>query len=154
MLITIWKNMKGLERSFLILLSVAIIFRYIFRYGPVMDIIVFTAILSLLYFPMGFYFLGKPNTDKPIFISILIGLLYFLAQVIFILGVFKIDDYQYPLAIVFLLILLGGLFLLYKLNTNQYQTVYVYSQFLRIGFILIINLIALFFGQAPKSLLH
>jgi hypothetical protein len=137
-------SIKILEKIFISLTFIAIVIKYIFNYGSVLDIFVFSGVLAILYFPLGFYYLGKPSISHSYLISIILGLIYSSGIITLLLGALNIEGYKYPLVIDFTALLITISFLLFKLKSDTYSKEYTYAQFLRIGFIVITNLIVLF----------
>jgi len=138
-----FRKMKTLEKVFLVLTFLSVVLKHIFDFKETIDIFVFGMVLGILYFPLGFYYLGKPSINYSIIVSIIFGFIYAAGVVSFIMGTFKIDGYEFPLAIVFLFLLAITVFLLFKLKSSSYSKEYIYAQFLRISFVVLTNLIVL-----------
>jgi len=134
------KDIKLVEKGFMIILTVSIAFKYTFDYNATIDLLVAGFILGLLYFPLGFYFLGKP-----LITSIPFGFIYALGIGALLLGILKVHNYQYPLFTIFLIFLGIGVFLYSKLKSGAYTVAYIYAQFFRLIFITVMNLIVLIF---------
>lgn len=134
-------NMRILEKIFMGLMLMSVLIKYIFRYGATFDIFIFGGVLSILYFPLGFYYIGKPSINRGFIVSIILGFIYSLCIVTIILSALNIDSYKSILVIVSLILLITGSLLFYKLKTNEYSKEYIVSQFLRIAFIILINMI-------------
>ena len=139
----ILKRIKLLEKVLLILIFISIILRYFFHYGTIFDIPIFGALLSILYFPLGFYFLGRPSANKNIIPSVIFGLVYSMGIMGVVFCTFKAEGLVYPLLIILGMIILILAFLFFKLKSNKYDADYTYSQFLRIACIILFTLMVL-----------
>jgi len=139
-----FKSIRTLEKVFMALTFISIVVKYLFGYGSTLDVFVFSGVLSILYFPLGFYYLGKPSANHSYITSIILGLIYSLGIIVLLLGALNIDGYKYPLAIVFFILLVATSFLLFKLKSIEYSKEYIYAQLVRIIFIILTNLIVLF----------
>jgi hypothetical protein len=137
-----WRSIKILEKIFLGLTLISIVLKHVFNYPESVDIVVFCIVLIVLYFPTGFYYIGKLSTKTNVMPSILFGLAYATGILVLILVTFKIDGYLFPLGIVALFLIIIVAWLLFKLKSNSFDKVYVYAQFIRISFIVLTNLIA------------
>ncbi len=142
-----FQNMKSFEKIIAFLTCFCIILKHVFNIKETIDIFVFAIVLSIIYFPLGFIFLGKPAVKTNLILSLLFGLTYSMGVVMMILGTFNIENYQYLLLVIFLLLLMILLFLIIKLKKQQYSKEYVFSQFLRIGYIVFMNLVILIFKR-------
>ena len=140
-----YQNIKTLEKFFLVLTFISIIFKHIFNLRETVDIFVFGVVLGILYFPLGFYYLGKPSSNLSIIFSIASGFIYSAGVVSLIMGTLKIDGYEFPLAIIVFFLLAIIVFLLFKLRSGAYSKEYIYAHFLRIVYIIITNLIVFLF---------
>jgi hypothetical protein len=134
------KGIKIVEKAFMIIVTVSIAFKYTVDYNATMDLLVAGFLLSLFYFPFGFYFLGKP-----LITSVPFGIVYSMGIGALLLGVLKVHNYQYPLFTIFLVFLGIGAFLYSKLRSGAYTVEYIYAQFFRLLFITVMNLIVLVF---------
>jgi hypothetical protein len=143
MMSQILKRIKLLEKVLLILIFISIILRYFFHYGTVFDIPVFSALLSILYFPLGFYFLGRPSANKNIIPSVIFGLVYSMGIMGLVFCTFKVEGLKYPLFIIFCILILILVFLSFKLKSHKYDADYIYAQFFRIACVILFTLIVL-----------
>ncbi|MFI5158501.1 MAG: hypothetical protein ACHQF4_06520 [Sphingobacteriales bacterium] len=134
------KGIKLVEKAFMIIVVVSIIFRYTLDYNAAVNLLVAGFLLGLLYFPFGFYFLGKP-----LITSVPFGFVYALGVVALLLGVLKVHNYQYPLFTIFLIFIGIATFLYTKLKSGAYTMEYIYAQFFRLIFITVLNLVVLVF---------
>jgi hypothetical protein len=134
------KGIKIFEKALMIIVLVSIGFQYTVNYNSTIDLVVASFLLCFLYCPFGFYFMGKPVIP-----SILFGLIYALGMCVLLLGMLKVHNYQYPLVIVLLMLLGIGIFLYAKLKSGAYTPEYVYANFFRIIFIVLLNLVVLIF---------
>jgi hypothetical protein len=144
-IIIAFRKIRTLEKIFLILTFAAVVFKHIFNLKETVDIFVFGVVLAILYFPLGFYYLGKPSNNSNIIFSILSGFIYASGVVSLIMGTLKIEGYEYPLIIILFFLLIISFFLLFKLRAGSYSKEYVYAHFIRIVYIIIVNLIVLLF---------
>jgi hypothetical protein len=133
-------GIKIVEKGLMIIVLVSVIFKYTVDYNATIDLLVAGFLLSLFYLPFGFYFLGKPWAP-----SIFFGLIYALAMAALLLGVLKVHNYEYPLFTIFLFLLGICIFLYSRLKSGVYTNEYVYANFFRIIFIVVVNLIVLIF---------
>ena len=58
------KSITFIERTLLLVNLVALLVRYVFHYEATFFLEIFAVLLALLYFPFGFYAIGKPTERK------------------------------------------------------------------------------------------
>ena len=145
LLLKIWKGIKLIEKIFLILTFLSVIMVFIFRYGGSINVLVFGFILSILYFPLGFYFLGKPSADRSRIPSIALGFVYSVGLVTLLFGTLSFKGYMLPLCIFSFVLLISLVFLLPELKSKKYDSLYIKSQLFRISYVVLNNLIVLLF---------
>jgi len=134
------KGIKIVEKGLMIIVLVSVVFKYTFDYNATIDLLVASFLLGLFYFPLGFYFLGKP-----LITSIPFGFVYSLGIGALLLGVLKVHNYQYPLFTIFLVFIGIATFLYSKLRSGAYTVEYIYAHFFRLIFISVLNLVVLIF---------
>ena len=94
MILNIWKNIKIVEKIFLILTLLSIISKYSLHEGTSAEFFVSLMVLSILYFPLGFYFLGKSSDKGNLLFSILLGFFYSIGIIIMIYCTLKVEGHQ------------------------------------------------------------
>jgi hypothetical protein len=137
------KKMNFVEIVLMLSVMVATIVRYAFGFQSSFFLEVFCILLALVYFPFGFYFIGKPAENYSNIISIIIGFIYSLGVMTILISEVNIDSYRYPLiADFFILIAITG-YLIYKLRSAEYPQVYINAQLIRVAFIVVTSLFIL-----------
>lgn len=135
--------MHFLEIVLILSVVVATIVRYAYGYQSTFFLEIFSIMLALVYFPFGFYFIGKPAENYSPTISIILGFIYFLGVMTILISEVNIDSYRYPLiADFFILIAVVG-YLLYRLRSAEYSRVYINAQLIRVAFIVFVSLFIL-----------
>lgn len=140
-----FRKIKTLEKIFLCLTLLTVILKFLFRYTVTTEILMSSLILGVLYFPLGFMYIGKPSINRSYIVSIILGFVYAIGVVTLIYGAAGIEGFDIPLYVAFFFLSLVVIFLLFKLKS--YDKEYIYSQFIRIGFIVVGNLIVLIFSS-------
>jgi peptidoglycan/LPS O-acetylase OafA/YrhL len=131
------KIIKKVEKLFIALIFISLFLKIAFNYKSTLDLFMFSGVLSICYFPLGFYFLGKSPSNNNYIISIALGCLYSTCTVMFLLGCFAEKEYTlfYWLELPTLLIVL----LIFGVKIRRNFDDYYASQILRTVFLLIIN---------------
>jgi len=137
------KKMHFLEIMLLLSVLVATMVRYVFGYQPTFFLEIFTLGLALVYFPFGFYFIGKPTVVYSNTISIILGFIYALGALSLLISEVNIDSYRYPLIADFFVLVALVVYLLFKMRSEEYPQTYVNAQFLRVAFFIVTGLIIL-----------
>jgi len=140
-----FRKIKTLEKVFLCLTLLTVILKFIFRYTVTTEILMSSLILGVLYFPLGFLYIGKPSVNRSYIVSIIYGFCYAIGVVTLIYGAAGIEGFDVPLYVAFFFLSLVVVFLLFKLKSFDKE--YIYTQFIRIGFIILGNLIILIFSK-------
>jgi hypothetical protein len=131
------------ERTLLGLNIVALIVRYWFHYEATFFLEIFAVALALLYFPFGFYSVGRPGKVYTYTIGIVLGLIYALGITSLLISAANIGSYRYPLIADFFILLVAVIYLIFKMRTDKYPEVYINAQFIRIGYIILCGFIIL-----------
>ena len=134
------KGIKLFEKALMIIVLVSVIFKYTIDYNATMDLLVAGFLLAILYFPFGAYYMQKPYIP-----SIILGIFYALALGVLLLGVLKVHNYQYLLFTILLAFAGIAAFLYSRIKAGTYTVEYIYSQFFRLIFITVMNLVVLLF---------
>jgi len=100
-------------------------------------------LLALMYFPFGFYFIGKPTDKYSNTISIVLGFIYSLGVMSILISEVNIDSYRYPLIADFFILAAVVGYLLYRLRSAEYPRVYINTQLIRVAFIVFVSLFIL-----------
>jgi len=131
------KTMKLFEKLFIVLVLISLVLKVTLNYKSTLDLFLFSGVLSICYFPLGFYFLGKSPSSNSYVISIALGCLYSMCTVIFLLGCFAQEEYAflYWLEVPALLIAL----LIFGIKTRRDFNDYYASQIIRVAFLLVIS---------------
>jgi hypothetical protein len=137
------KKMHFLEIMLLLSVLVATMVRYVFGYQPTFFLEIFTLGLALVYFPFGFYFIGKPTEVYSNTISIILGFIYALGALSLLISEINIDSYRYPLIADFFVLVAVVIYLLFKMRSEEYPQTYVNAQFIRVAFFIVASLIVL-----------
>jgi len=138
-----FESIKFVERTLLGLNFVALLVRFVFHYEATLFLEIFAVALALLYFPFGFYSIGKPSEKYSYTISVILGLVYGLGIISLAISAANIDSYRYPLIVDFFVLLAMVIFLIFKMRAEKYPVVYINAQFIRIGFIIFCGLFIL-----------
>jgi hypothetical protein len=136
-------SIKFVERTLLISTIVALMVRYFFSYQGTFFMEIFVLALALMYFPFGFYSIGKPSENYTYTIPVILGFVYALGIISLLLGAVNIDSYRYPMIADFFVLSALLLYFIFKLRSDHYPTTFVNTQLIRIGFILFCGLIIL-----------
>jgi len=137
------KRIQFTERTLLGLTFVSLLVHYVFHFQGTSFMIVFCMLTALMYFPFGFYFIGKPSENYPNTISIILGFVYALGITAILLSALNIDSYRYPLIFDFFILLAVVIYFIFKMRSEQYPQAYVNAQFIRSGFIIFCSLFIL-----------
>jgi len=138
-----FESIKFVERTLLGLNFVALLVRFVFHYEATLFLEIFAVALALLYFPFGFYSIGKPSEKYSYTISVILGLVYGLGIISLAISAANIDSYRYPLIVDFFVLLAMVIFLIFKMRAEKYPVVYINAQFIRICFIIFCGLFIL-----------
>jgi len=135
------KSMKFLEKLFIVLIFISLLTKTAFHFKATLDLFAFSGFLAIIYFPLGFYFLGRSPSSNSYILSILLGTIYATCMAAFTLGLFGDKDYNivYYIEMPILLIVL----LIFSVKANGSSNLYNVTQVLRAAFLLIINIIVL-----------
>lgn len=137
------KSITFAERTLLLVNLVALMVRYFFHYEGTFFLEVFAILLALLYFPFGFYSIGKPGEQYNYTISMILGLIYALGEISLLISTVNIGSYRYPLIADFFILLAVIIYLLFRMKRNNYPVVFINTQYLRIGWFVLCGLIIL-----------
>ena len=137
------KRIQFTERTLLGLTFVSLLVHYVFHFQGTSFMIVFCMLTALMYFPFGFYFIGKPSENYPNTISIILGFVYALGITAILLSALNIDSYRYPLIFDFFILLAVVIYFIFKMRSEAYPQTYVNAQFIRSGFIIFCSLFIL-----------
>jgi hypothetical protein len=135
------KSITFIERTLLLLNLVALLVRYVFHYEATFFLEIFAILLALLYFPFGFYSIGKPAEQSKYTISVILGLVYALGIVSLLICAANIDSYRYPLLADFLVLLMIVIYLLFRMRREEYPSVFINTQYIRMAYIVLCGLI-------------
>jgi hypothetical protein len=131
------KKMHFLEIMLILSVVVATIVRYVFGFQSFFFLEIFCILLALVYFPFGFYFIGKPAENYSNTITIVLGFIYALGVITILISEVNIDSYRYPLIADFFILAAVVGYLLYKLRSAEYPRVYINAQLIRVAFIIV-----------------
>lgn len=131
------------ERTLLLINLVALIVRYFFHYEATFFMEVFAVLLALLYFPFAFYSIGKPGDQYNYTIPMILGLVYALGEISLLISAVNIESYRYPLIADFFVLLAVVIYLLFKMRRDNYPSVFINTQYLRIGYFVLCGLLIL-----------
>jgi uncharacterized membrane protein len=98
-------------------------------------------LLALLYFPFGFYAIGKPGERYNYTIPVILGLVYALGIISLLISAANIDSNRYPLMADFIVLLAIVIFLLFRMRKLEYPPLFINTQYFRIGYIVLCGLI-------------
>jgi len=141
--VTVFSKMKYYEKIPIGLILIGLIVELLTRFHGALDICVFGLILSIMYFPLGFYTLGTSNANNSYITSIILGLIYSIGVITIVFGTFKISSYKYPIIIELGILLIVAAFIFFRSKVGKYDTLYLDSQFTRIVLLAVMNLIVL-----------
>jgi hypothetical protein len=136
-------SIKFPEKVLMGLTFVAMLVKYFFHYQATFFMEIFAIGLTLVYFPFGFYFLGKPSENYSYKTSVVLGFIYALGILSLLINVANVGGYRYPLMADFFVLAALVIYLIFKLRADAYPKNYVNAQFIRIGFIIITSLVIL-----------
>ena len=139
-----FKSITFGERTLMLVNVVALIVRYFFHFQPDIFMEVFAIVLALLYFPFGFYAIGKPGEQYNYTIPVILGLVYGLGQVSLLISAANIESYRYPLIADFFVLLAIVIYLMFRMRRDKYPPVFINTQYIRIGYFVLCGLIILF----------
>ena len=137
------KRMHFLEIMFLLSVLVATMVRYVFGYQPTFFLEAFTFGLAIIYFPFGFYFIGKPSEAFTNTTSIILGFIFALGVMSILMSEVNVDSYRYPLIADFFVLVAVVVYMLFKMRAEEYPQTYVNAQFIRVAFLIVTSLIIL-----------
>jgi hypothetical protein len=140
---TVVNSIKFVERILMGLVFVALQVRFIFHFEPGTFLFVFSMGLALVYFPFGFYFIGKPAENYSYTTTVILGFIYALGVIALLLSANNLDSYRYPLIAGFFVLAALVVYLILKLRSAAYPSTFLNAQFIRIGYIVLVNLIIL-----------
>jgi len=135
------KSMRFLEKLLIALTLISFLSKLIFAYQATIDLFLCSVFLSILYFPLGFYFLGKIPSQNVFFKSILLGGLYSISIVLFLLGNFSRDGFL--LFQIFDILVLSIVLFVFFIKMRRAFNEYYMLQVLRSSFFIILNIIVL-----------
>jgi hypothetical protein len=136
-------SIKFVERLLLISTVVALMVHYFFHYQGTFFLEIFVLTLALLYFPFGFYTIGKPAKNYTYTIPVILGFVYALGIISLLLGAVNIDSYRYPMIADFFVLSAILVYFIFKLRSDHYPHTFVNTQLIRIGFILFCGVLIL-----------
>jgi drug/metabolite transporter (DMT)-like permease len=137
------KKMHFVEIVLILSVVMATIVRYAFGFQSFFFLEIFCILLALLYFPFGFYFIGKPTDNYSNTISIVLGFIYALGVMTILVSEVNIDSYRYPLIADFFILAAVVGYLLYTLRSSKFPRVYINVQLIRVAFIVFVGLFIL-----------
>ncbi|WP_158989500.1 hypothetical protein [Mucilaginibacter sp. L196] len=137
------KKMHFAEIVLILSVVVATIVRYAFGFQSFFFLEIFCILLALMYFPFGFYFIGKPTDNYNNTITIVLGFIYALGMMAILISEVNIDSYRYPLIADFFVLAVVIGYLLYRLRSAEFPRVYINAQLIRIAFIVFVSLFIL-----------
>jgi len=138
-------KIKRFEKIFLFGTLLTIILKFLFRFTVTTEIVMSSFILGILYFPLGFLYIGKPSINRTYIVSIIFGFFYAIGVATLVYGATGIEGFEFPLYLTFFFLSSIVIFLLFKVKL--YDKDYIYSQFIRVGFVVFGNLIILIFSS-------
>ncbi len=136
-----FKSITFVERTLMLVNIVALMVRYFFHFQSDFFLEVFAILLALLYFPFGFYSIGKPGEHYNYTIPIILGLVYGLGQVSLLISAANVESYRYPLIADFFVLLAIVIYLMFRMRRENYPAVFINTQFLRISYFVLCGLI-------------
>lgn len=131
------------ERVLLLINLVALLVRFFFHYEGTFFMEVFAILLALLYFPFGFYSIGKPGELYNYTIPVILGLVYALGEVSLLISAVNVESYRYPLIADFFVLLAVVIYLMFRMRRDNYPALFINTQYLRIGYFVFCSLIIL-----------
>jgi len=137
------KKIHFVEIVLLLSVVMATIVRYIFGFQSTFFLEIFCILLALVYFPFGFYFIGKPAEDYSNAMPIILGFIYSLGVMAILISEVNIDSYRYPLIADFFILAAVVGYLLYRLRSAEFPRVYINAQLIRVAFIVVVSLFIL-----------
>jgi hypothetical protein len=137
------KSMHFAERTLMGLTFMTLLVHYVFHYEGTTFMIAFVIATALLYFPFGFYFIGKPSENYNYTITVILGFVYALGIIAILLSALNIDSYRYPLIFDFFILIALITYLILKMRSAEYPRTYINTQFIRMGFIFVCSLFIL-----------
>ncbi|MGN6178940.1 MAG: hypothetical protein ACTHNW_07150 [Mucilaginibacter sp.] len=137
------KSITFAERALLLINLVALLVRYFFHYQGTFFMEVFAILLALLYFPFGFYSIGKPGMQYNYTIPIILGLVYGVGEVSLLISAVNVESYHYPLIADFFVLLAVVIYLMFRMRRDKYPSVFINTQYLRIGYFILCGLVIL-----------
>jgi hypothetical protein len=131
------------ERALLLINLVALLVRFFFHYEGTFFMEVFAILLALLYFPFGFYSIGKPSGQYNYAIPMILGLVYAVGEISLLISAANIDSYHYPLIADFFVLLATVIYFMFRMHRDKYPSVFINTQYLRICYFILCGLIIL-----------
>ena len=138
-----FKSITFVERTLMLLNIVALVVRYFFHFQSDIFLEVFAILLALLYFPFGFYSIGKPGEQYNYTIPVILGLVYGLGQVSLLISAANVESYRYPLIVDFFVLLAVVIYLMFRMRRENYPPVFINTQYIRIAYFVLMGLIIL-----------
>src|ERR1700744_934754 len=135
-----FKSITFVERTLMLLNIVALVVRYFFHFQSDIFLEVFAILLALLYFPFGFYSIGKPGEQYIYTIPVILGLVYGLGQVSLLISAANVESYRYPLIVDFFVLLAVVISLMFRMRRENYPPVFINTQYIRIGYFVLMGL--------------
>jgi len=139
-----FKSVRLFERIFLGLTLISVILQYVFSFFYKVEIVVFTGVLAICYFPLGFHNIGRSSNDTSYITPILLGFVYSIGMVTTWYSMLNVEGYQYLTFFTLFLFTIPSIVLFIKLKTGSFTKEYIYAQFFRISYIIAINLVIMF----------
>jgi uncharacterized membrane protein len=138
-----FKSITFGERTLLLINIVALLVRFFFHYEATFFIEVFAILLALLYFPFGFYSIGKPGEQYNYTIPVILGLVYGIGQISLLISAANIESYRYPLIADFFVLLAVVIYLMFRMKRDKYPDVFINTQYIRIAYFVLCGLVIL-----------
>jgi hypothetical protein len=139
---TRFPTITTIEKVLLLLILFTVLLKYVFKLNETVDIFGGGLILAIGYFPLGFYYVGKPSVNHGYLFPITTGFFYAIGVVAMMIGALNVYNY-FILILVLLFLMPIAIILFFKLKSGSYPKEFIYSNFLRIAFIIAMNLLVL-----------
>jgi hypothetical protein len=105
-----------------------------------LEIIVFSGILAILYFPLGIIFISNSLPKGSVAASIFLGLIYAFCAVSFVIVAVKAFGYQYWVFTSWFMLILCAIYVLLKYRAGKYTIENLKAQYVRIGMLILLNI--------------
>jgi hypothetical protein len=138
-----FKSITFGERTLLLINIVALLVRFFFHYQGTFFMEIFAILLALLYFPFGFYSIGKPGEQYNYTIPVILGLVYGIGQISLLISAANIESYRYPLIADFFVLLAVVIYLMFRMKRDKYPDVFINTQYIRIAYFVLCGLVIL-----------